>query len=149
MPDGLEHTRPGRNADTGSNKDRNLVIEYVFSRRAIWAIDPDFREFLAVLHRNFIHSHWVETSFLRIIRRYTKKRCELPRKIADLADVHRDVWIRGTGRDGEGVPLVFRHGRDLDKKPLPGAILHARFLELNLHGIVGMADDTGDLSGLP
>ena len=58
--------------------------------------------------------------------------------------MNRDVGVEGAGGDGERVPLLRRHGRDLNEKPLPSFIFHTGLGELDLHGVVGVADHFGD-----
>ncbi len=56
----------------------------------------------------------------------------------------RDVGVEGTGGDSEGVPLLRRHGGNLDEEPLSRFIFHAGLGELDLHGVVRVADHFGD-----
>ena len=57
-----------------------------------------------------------------------------------------DVGVERARCDCEGMPLRARHRRNLNKEPLAGFVTHAGFAELDLHGIVRMANHFEDLS---
>ena len=68
-------------------------------------------------------------------------------EVAHLADVDGNVGVEGAGGDGEGMPLLGADGGALQEEPLAGFVLHGGLGELDLHGVVGVADNFGDLGG--
>jgi len=63
------------------------------------------------------------------------------RKIADLADVHRDVRVFRGRHDGEGVPLETRDFGHLDEQPLTRGVLEAGLHDAQLHCTAWMDED--------
>ena len=58
----------------------------------------------------------------------------------------RDIRVVRAGSDGEGVPLVVADFWAIKEKPLSGLVLHAGLGELDLNGVVWVADNLNDLS---
>ena len=146
VPDVLEDGRPRRDADAGADEHADLVVEDVFRRRAVRAVDADRRHHLALLERDLVHLHRVDgVVLLRLGGAGAERVGHLARPVADLPDVDADVGVEGAGGDGEGVPLLARDGGDVDEEPLPGFVFHAGLGELQLEGVVRVADDFDDL----
>ena len=60
-----------------------------------------------------------------------------------------NIGVEWAGGDGEGVPLLPGHGGDVDEEPLARLVLHARLGDLQLDGVVGVADHLHDLRLAP
>ena len=148
VPDVLEDRRPRRDADAGADEDGDLVVEDVFRRRAVRPVDADRGHHLPLLERHLVHLHGVDgVVFFGLGGAGPEGVGHLARPVAHLADVDADVGVEGAGGDGEGVPLLAGDGGDVDEEPLPGFVFHAGFGELELKGVVRVADDFDDLCG--
>lgn len=60
VPDVFEHRGPGRDADAGANQNGDFVVEDIFCRSSVRAVDAKARHLLAVLKRDLVHAHGVE-----------------------------------------------------------------------------------------
>ena len=60
-----------------------------------------------------------------------------------------DVGVEGAGSYGKRVPLGGGDRGDIEHQPLARFVFHARFRELDLHGVVRVADDFCDLGRAP
>lgn len=150
VPDVFEDGGPGRDADAGADEDGDLVVEDVFGGGAVGAVDAQARHLLPVLERDLVHAHGVEgVVVFGLGGAGAEGVAEGAGEVADLPDVHADVGVKGTGGDGEGVPLGGGDGGDVEHEPLAGFVFHGGFGELYLHGIIGVADDFDDLSRTP
>lgn len=148
VPDVLEDAGPGGDADAGADEDGDFVVEDVFGGGAVGSVDADVRHGLVVLQRDLVDARWVEAvEFLGLRGAAPEGVADVARPVADLAHVNADVGVEGAGGDGEGVPLGGADRGDVDEQPLPGFVPHRRFLELDLHGVVRVTDDFGDLGG--
>ena len=148
VPDVLEDAGPGGDADAGADEHGDLVLEHVFGRGAVGAVDPDGRHGLPRVQRHFVHAVRVQgVVFLGLGGAGAEGVGGGAGPVADLAHVDADVGVEGAGGDGEGVPLVPRHGGNVDEEPLAGFVAHAGFDELDLHGVVGVADHFEDGGG--
>ena len=146
MPDVLQDAGPGRDADARADEDGDLVVEDVFGRRAVRPVDADRRHGLARLQRDFVHPVRIQgVVFFGLGGAGAERVTGCPGPVPDLAHVDADVGVEGAGGDGEGVPLVGGDRGDVDEEPLPRFVFHAWFGELDLHSVVGMADDFEDL----
>lgn len=134
MPDVFQDRSPGSDTDTGSDQNSNLIVENVLGRCSVWSIDLQCWHPRAVLYCNLVHSHWVKVGVLAVVGD-SQDLGELLGEITDLTDMHGNVRVRGTGRDGEWMPLESRDRGNLEEKPLTGLIFHRRLSELDLHGI--------------
>ena len=150
MPDVFEDGRPRRDADAGADQDGDLVVEDVFGGGTVRPVDADRGHGLAVCKRDFVHAHRVE-GIVFFCLGGARAECvgEGAGEVADLADVDRDIGVEGAGSDGEWVPLGCGDGGDVDEEPLPRFVPHAGFAELDLQGVVGVADDFEDGGGAP
>lgn len=150
VPDVFENGGPGRDADAGADEDGDLVVEDVFGGGAVGAVDAQARHGLPVLQRDLVHTHGVEgVVVFGLGGPGAEGVAEGAREVADLADVHADVGVEGAGGDGEGVPLGGGDGGDVEHQPLAGFVFQGGLGELDLHGVVGVADDFDDLGRAP
>jgi len=150
VPDAFENGGPGRDADAGADEDGDLVVEDVFGGGAVGAVDAQARHGLPVLQRDLVHTHGVEgVVVFGLGGPGAEGVAEGAREVADLADVHADVGVEGAGGDGEGVPLGGGDGGDVEHQPLAGFVFQGGLGELDLHGVVGVADDFDDLGRAP
>lgn len=150
MPDVLEDGSPGRDADARADQHCDLVVEDVFRGGAVGPIDAQAGHLLPVLQRDLVHPHGVEGVVVFCLAGASAEGVpESAREVADLAHVHAYVGVEGAGGDGEGVPLGGGHGGHVEHEPLPGVVFHGGLRELDLHGVVGVADDFRDLAGAP
>ena len=142
MPDVLEDRGPGRDANTGSYKDGDFVIEDVFSWGTVRPVDADLRHLHAVLKGNLVHAHGIKSViFFSLSGASAKGITECPRPVTYLADVNGDVGIVWAGGYGKRMPLRSGDRRYIDEKPLASLVAHAWLAELDLHGVVGVAND--------
>jgi len=150
VPDVFEDGRPRRDADTGADQDGNLVVEDVFGGGAVGAVDAQAGHLLPVLEGDLVHAHGVEgVVVFGLGGPGTEGIAEGAREVADLTDVDADVGVEGAGGDGEGVPLRGGDGGHVEHDPLAGFVFHGWLGELDLHGVVGVADDFDDLGRAP
>ncbi len=136
MPDVLQYCRPRRHTNPRANKHSDFILEHILGWSAVRAVDAEFRHLLAVLERDFVHAHGIEVVVeFGLLGSGAERGGEGAGKVADLADVDGDVGVEGAGGDGEGVPLVFGDGGDVEEEPLAGFVAHAWFAELDLYGV--------------
>jgi hypothetical protein len=136
VPDILKNRCPGRDADAGADEDGDFVLEDVFCRGAVRAVDAEFGHHLAILQGHFVHSHGVEFVVeVLLFRASAKGGGEGAGEVAYLADVDAYVGVEGAGGDGEGVPFVLGDGGYVDEEPLACLVVHAGFAELDFYGV--------------
>ena len=105
--DVFEHGGPGGDADAGADEDGDLVVEDVFGRRAVGAVDAQGGHGLVVLQGDFVDAVVVVLPEVAGLGGAAAEAvAEGAGEVADLSDVDGDVGVEGAGGDGEGVPLL-------------------------------------------
>lgn len=147
VPNAFEDGSPGRDADASADQDGDFVLEDVLGGGSVRSVDAKTRHLLAILQCYFVHAHGVY-AIVELCLRATSACCvtEGASEISDLSYVYGHVGVEGAGRDCERVPLVFGDGRNLQEEPLASLVFERWLVELDLDDIVGMADNTGNLS---
>ena len=149
MPDVLENGCPRSNTDTGTNENRDFILENVFSGGTIRPIDTEARHLLSILKSNLIHTHRVNSIVkLGLSATGTESITQGLGEITNLANVNRDIRVEGARGDCKRVPLVLRDGGDLKEEPLASLVSERGLVKLDLNNIVRVANDAGDF-GLP
>lgn len=146
--DVFENGCPRGDANASADQNGNFVVEDVFGRRSIRTVNADRWHGLAILQCDFVHAHGIQgIVFFRLGRAGAEGITESAGEVANLADVDRDVVVKGAGGDGERVPLSGGDVGDVEEEPLAGFVLHARFRELDFQRIVRVANHLGDVRG--
>ena len=101
-------------------------------------VDPERRHLLTVLQCHFVHAHRVH-ALVQLGLRASGTDCVTERsgEVTDLTDVDRDIGVVRARGNGERVPLVLGHGRQLQEEPLTSLVLERGLGELNLNDIWG------------
>lgn len=107
MPDVLEDSGPGGDADAGADEDGDFVVEDVFGGGAVGAVDAESRHLLPVLEGHFVHPVGVDAVVeLGLGGTGAEGVSEGAGEVTDLADVHGDVGVEWAGGDGKWMPLL-------------------------------------------
>jgi hypothetical protein len=146
MPDVLEDRGPRSHTNTGTDKHSDFVLEYIFGRGTVRAVDSESRHLITVLKGNFVHTHGVNIVVeLGLGSTSTESITQLSGEVTNLANVDRHIRVKGARSDGKRVPLVLGKPRHLEEQPLTSLVLERRLVELDLNHVIRMADNSGDL----
>lgn len=135
-----------------------FMLEHVLRRGTVRTVDPEHRHQprrdrrARVVHKlalavPLLLALPVRTTrdLLRELGRASEPLAKSTRKVAHLADVHRDVGVVGRGGDREGVPLECRDLGYGEIQPLACDVREGGLVEADLHRARGMHEHAHNL----